>query len=355
MKLHTNEIIPKISVIVPVYNAAETLSSCLDSILASTFRNIEVICVNDGSTDASGVLLEKYARQDRRIMVVSQKNQGGGAARNTGMTAARGEYLIFWDADDFFEPSALLELSEICDRDKLDICIFKGWIYNHDTQTSVVWEALIKPEHLPAKSPFSGQDIPDHLFQITTPQPWNKIFRREAVKSWGIFYQAIKKADDLRFVYMALALAARIAVLSRPFVYYRTADIRRAKELCCFDFVDALDSLKSELQQRGLYEWYIRSFTNLELRQFAWVLESVMHLTQILSRRNRQLIRSLYGTFRRRANMWLQAGYDASYFFRLDDYEEMIKCARMPWIVYLMKFICLSCWHYFHGYLHLRK
>lgn len=355
MNVHAIERPPKISVIVPVYNAANTLRRCLDSILASTLRDIEVICVNDGSTDASGILLEEYARQDGRIMVVSQNNQGGGAARNTGMTAARGEYLVFWDADDFFAPNALLELSEICDRDKLDICIYKGWMFNHESQKSVVWEALIKPEHLPAESPFSGQDIPDHLFQITTPQPWNKIFRRETVKSWGIFYQPIKKADDLRFVYMALALATRIAVLNRPFVYYRTGGIQRATELCCFDFVDALDSLKSELLQRGLYERFKRSFTNLELRQFVWVLESVMHLPQLRNRRNRQLIRSLYGTFRRRANMWVQAGYTDSYFFRLDDYEEMIKSVHKPWWFYLAGFFCVSCWHYLHKYLHQLK
>lgn len=341
---------PKISVIVPVYNAAQTLSPCLSSILASSFRDFEVICVNDGSTDESASLLEGFARNDHRIQIISQTNQGGGAARNAGMLAAKGEYLVFWDSDDLFDLHALQVLSEKCDRDKLDLCIFSGWLFHHETQDSIVWQALIKPEHLPAKSLFSGQDIPDHIFQITTPQPWNKMFRREAIKQWGIFFQPIKKADDLRFVYMALALAQRIAVLNRPFVYYRVYGMQRAKGLCCFDFIEALDSLKSELQQRDLYARYQRSYVNLELRQFVWVLESVMHLPQLLNRHNRRMIRSLYKAFRLRADKWTQAGYARDFYYRQDDFCEMRKCVHKPWIVYLAEFICRSCWRYANRY-----
>ena len=97
----------KVSVILPVYNGETYLSECLDAILGQTLKEIEVICVNDGSTDRSPEILREYAARDSRIRVIDQENTGAGAARNNGMAQARGEYLSFLDADDFFEPQML--------------------------------------------------------------------------------------------------------------------------------------------------------------------------------------------------------------------------------------------------------
>ena len=102
---------PKISVIIPVYNAEKYLEKCLDSILQQTFREIEVICGDDGSQDASKQILRRYASQDARVIVVEQKNMYAGVARNRGMELAKGKYLIFLDADDFFHPDMLRRAS----------------------------------------------------------------------------------------------------------------------------------------------------------------------------------------------------------------------------------------------------
>ena len=98
----------KVSVIMPVYNVEDYLEQCLDSVLAQTLREIEVICVDDGSTDGSGVILEKYQEKDERIRVFHQKNQFAGCARNLGLKHASGKYVIFWDSDDFFELPMLI-------------------------------------------------------------------------------------------------------------------------------------------------------------------------------------------------------------------------------------------------------
>lgn len=95
--------IPAVSVIIPVYNAAEFLKDGLNSLLKQTLREIEIICVDDGSTDGSLVILKEFEKTDARIRVIHQENQGAGAARNNGMDVARGKYLAFLDADDFFE------------------------------------------------------------------------------------------------------------------------------------------------------------------------------------------------------------------------------------------------------------
>ena len=94
---------PKISVVVPVYNAEEYLKESLDSIVNQTLKDIEIICVNDGSTDSSLQILQQYAAKDNRITILSQPNSRLGATRNAGITVAKGKYITFLDADDFFE------------------------------------------------------------------------------------------------------------------------------------------------------------------------------------------------------------------------------------------------------------
>ena len=93
---------PKISVIVPVYNVEKYLRECLDSIVNQTLQDIEIICINDGSTDGSAVILEEYAAKDKRIKILNQENKGAGEARNAGINSAQGKYLAFIDGDDFY-------------------------------------------------------------------------------------------------------------------------------------------------------------------------------------------------------------------------------------------------------------
>lgn len=94
---------PLVSIVLPVYNVEKYLPICLDSILNQTYQNIELVCVNDGSPDNCGQILEKYAAMDERILVIAQKNQGLSGARNTGMRYAHGEYIMFVDSDDWIE------------------------------------------------------------------------------------------------------------------------------------------------------------------------------------------------------------------------------------------------------------
>ena len=100
---------PKISVIITVYNAQDTLRRCMDSVINQTLKDIEIICVDDGSKDNSPAILQEYAAKDARIKVIHQENAGAGAARNHGMLKACGEYFSLLDSDDFFEAEMLEE------------------------------------------------------------------------------------------------------------------------------------------------------------------------------------------------------------------------------------------------------
>ncbi|MBR5160328.1 MAG: glycosyltransferase family 2 protein, partial [Thermoguttaceae bacterium] len=98
---------PAISVIIPVYNVEPYLRECLDSVVNQTFRDIEIICVNDGSTDGSPAILEEYAAKDSRIIIIHQQNGGLSAARNSGMNAAKGDFILFVDSDDYIKQNTL--------------------------------------------------------------------------------------------------------------------------------------------------------------------------------------------------------------------------------------------------------
>ena len=115
---------PKISVIIPVYNTENYLKECLNSVINQTFKDIEIICVNDGSTDNSLSILEEYARTDSRIKIINQKNQGVSSSRNNGIKSARGEYIMFLDSDDLYKPDLCEKVVEKIDSQSPDIVMW---------------------------------------------------------------------------------------------------------------------------------------------------------------------------------------------------------------------------------------
>ena len=120
----SNDKKPVVSVIVPIYNTASYLRECLDSIIAQSLTKIEIICVNDGSTDNSQEILDEYASKDSRIVVVSQKNQGVSVARNTGTAIASGKYICFVDSDDWIDPNMCRQTCEIAEKYNADVVRF---------------------------------------------------------------------------------------------------------------------------------------------------------------------------------------------------------------------------------------
>ena len=119
----------EISIIVPVYNVAEYLSECLESLINQSFTNTEIICINDGSTDDSLKILEKYSKSDDRIMIISQENRGLGSSRNVGLKNASGKYVFFMDSDDFLELDALELLYNNITSNDSDVVFYGAYKY----------------------------------------------------------------------------------------------------------------------------------------------------------------------------------------------------------------------------------
>lgn len=125
---------PAVSVVIPVYNVEQYLCECVDSVLAQTLQDFEIILVDDGATDSSGTICDRYGQQDPRIRVIHQPNGGLSAARNTGLDAAAGEYVYFLDSDDYIAPYALEHLRELAVKEQADVVFFDASVFFTDCE-----------------------------------------------------------------------------------------------------------------------------------------------------------------------------------------------------------------------------
>ncbi len=182
----------KISIIVPVYNAEKTLKQCVNSILSQTYKNIEVILVNDGSTDDSLKVCNKFSDEDKRVLVLSQKNMGVSASRNKGLKFAKGEFIQFIDSDDYIDKFMCEKLVKNIKQYKADVVVcgynkisFNG-IESKQGPRAVV-EGIANLEQVFATA-FEGA-----LFNA----PWNKIYKRSKIKE--TFLEGLCLGEDLKF------------------------------------------------------------------------------------------------------------------------------------------------------------
>lgn len=264
---------PKISIIIPIYNAEPYLKQCIDSILNQTLKDIEVICIDDGSTDNSFRILQQYEKNDPRIVIHKQPNRGAGAARNTGLAIAQGEYLSIVDADDFFEPCMLEIAYKQCEKNHADFCVFRSDEY--DDKTCHYLDSLwtIEQKYLPEKNPFSAQNVTKYAFQLFNGWAWDKLYRRSFVEHNQLSFQEIRTTNDAFFVFLSTLQAKRITVINEILVHHRinvstSLTVTREKSWECG--WKALELIKKELKKRKQYEMYKQSYLNFAMSFLLW-------------------------------------------------------------------------------------
>lgn len=258
-----NEIM--VSVIVPVYNTEQYLEQCLNSILDQTLREIEVICVDDGSSDGSVELIQKLAGGDERLQLLTQKNAGGGAARNLGMTRAKGKYLMFLDSDDFFHPQLLEKMVQRCEETGAQVCACKARCYHEDLGFETAEPASMREEFLPEGDVFCWRDMPEAIFNTFHNWPWNKMFLHSFVREKKLKFQEIRRTNDMYFTCTALMEADKITALREELVWYRvgiSGSCQTTNREAPLDFFHAFLSLKEYLEGRGVFEEVKKSFVN---------------------------------------------------------------------------------------------
>lgn len=247
----------KVSVIMPIYNAGEYLSRAIGDVLKQTLSDIELICVNDGSTDDSFDILEDLHQNDDRITLISEKNFGPSVARNKGLSYASGKYIMFLDADDMFDHSLLERLYEIAERDNLDIAVTGYDIYN-DSQNKIFPaadepnSAIFSDGVVTSKSAY-----PNHILSSTTGYVWNKLFRASFLRDKKLTFDPdLYVFEDVHFTCCALATAERVGMVNGKLVHHRIYSEQSRATLFrkYYGQVPVVYSkIKDFLMQRGMY------------------------------------------------------------------------------------------------------
>lgn len=293
---HFSQIKPKnpmFSIIVPVYNVQRFLPLCIKSLTNQSYDNFEIICINDGSTDNSKELLEQYAKADARITVINQKNKGLGGARNTGVRAAKGEYLLFVDSDDWLALDALQKLNESVNQNKADVYMF-GLLEFMDRTMKIRPSEYM--EHFSGFSTCNINDIADKMY--IAPGAWNKLYRREYFIQNDLFFEEKVYFEDVLIHTKSLICAKKIAFCCHNLYYYRI----RAGSIInsgysdkkIDDLIHAFVSTINWLKQKGIYAEYRQKLSdfayisfNMQLRilgkQFAEIVQNKIKNSRELS------------------------------------------------------------------------
>jgi glycosyltransferase involved in cell wall biosynthesis len=258
---------PKVSVLLPVYNAEKYLEKAILSVLSQSFRNFELICFDDGSTDRSSGILERLASTDDRMTVLSHpRNRGVGQARNTCLEQARGKYFLFVDADDFIEPDAIKHCVETAEACGADIVSFGLNVKAaHDTKFGN------RPQTLNPRScyglwdtAFKYRDVPESIFQLGIGLN-NAFFRSDFIRKIELKFENQRVGEWISFITLALAQANRITLVNKVLYHvnwWHGTNLTQNTQYSPKRYYQSLLNLKEKLEELDLYQELERSYVN---------------------------------------------------------------------------------------------
>lgn len=271
--------VPKMSVIIPVYNSARYLSEALASVLMQKdIPEIEVVCIDDGSTDDSAEILEFWGKRDPRLHVIRQKNQGAGVARNVGLDVAKGEYIFFLDADDRLSSgTALRQAYEQAKADDLDVLLAAGsdMSVDGDVESRNIY---LKKGLVPGERVFPPETLGVNLYLIVPMWPGAKLFRRSFLADRKLRFPALKRSEDFPMVQLALSLARRLGVVVQSLCDHRVGvatSLESTKDETPLIFAEAERLFASSLSAHGLAERFGAAAKVASVARMAYNLRQV--------------------------------------------------------------------------------
>lgn len=265
-----------VSVIIPFYNEEQYIGDCLISLIKQTYKNIEIICVDDGSTDNGAMIVKAIQQSDSRISLIQQENMNAGTARNVGFSKAKGEYVLFLDSDDFFSPSMVERMLNKALSTNSDIVFCTGYGLNVITKETYMMPPVGKDNaSFPNKEVFSSADTTDGIFQLSVTWAWDKMYRTDFIRKNDIFFQGTKVCNDLVFVCLSYLFSERITSVNQHFICHRTniaSSLYSAGERNWKCLFEALSELENRLICEDLYNKHRISFLNLVVENIVYYL-----------------------------------------------------------------------------------
>lgn len=252
-----------ISIIVPIFNAEKYINKCIDSLLNQTKKELEIILVNDGSTDNTENIIKNY--KDKRIKYYKNKNQGIGKSRNFGITKATGKYIMFIDSDDYIEDNACELLFEKAEKDNLDIVICDFYReFDNGTKTKDI---------TPSFNNTTLRKTPELIYKVNL-SPWNKLYKTALIKNNNIFFNEDYKYEDTPFVFISLDKAKKIGKVNQCLNHYiiHNNSETTVRDERCFDIFKIIDIVRDYFKDKkyakeSIDKWTVWIITNFTIQQ----------------------------------------------------------------------------------------
>lgn len=249
---------PAISVIIPVYNTAPFLDQCLQSVTAQTFQDIEIICVDNSSTDNSADILHRWAERDKRIKLFQSQNFGPGSGRNKGLDKAQGEYVLFLDSDDFLDTKACETLYQAAKAEDLDVAMCDFYEYHHQTGRTAPRNKAYELSCTHYLDNTKGNTVLDFVqFAFAFPFMAFKLVRREILERLRLRFP-YGAAEDVTVCVSLLASCRRVKMLEDQYLYFyrigREGNISANNEKMALDGLKNFTILEDNLKKYGVWE-----------------------------------------------------------------------------------------------------
>lgn len=231
-----------VSVIIPCYNVGNYIKVCLDSVLNSTLKDIEVIVINDGSSDNTLNVIKSY--KDKRIVLIDKKNEGVAAARNDGLLKAHGEYITFVDSDDFIDKNMYEEMYNKAIQNDLDIIA---------CDTNLVYPTYNEVIPSLIDDTKTNKDLMIDAYAVI----WNKLYKKDILKDL-LFTKGINLCEDVEFLYKVYARSNRIGGISKPFYHYlqRPGSLTYVYDDKIYHIIKAMDNIITYYKDNNIYDLY---------------------------------------------------------------------------------------------------
>lgn len=281
---------PLISVIVPVYNVQKFLHKCLNSIANQTLKNIEVIIVNDGSTDFSKNIIDEYVSKHDNFKVINKMNEGVPAARNLGIKESNGKYIVFIDSDDYVDKDFLKYLYYTAEKNKSDIACCNYYQYNMETNKKYIYPFAMKQGVYSNRVALKTL-INDNKLQYYI---WNKIFLRSLIVKNNISFPDFC-FEDTEFSVKAFYYANKIAVIEKPLYYYCKHEGSAIAQIGIDkinDYLFALASTRKFLEKKQDFTYYRHSYFTHSIRIYGSTIMLILKAQGVNSKSIKNLIRA---------------------------------------------------------------
>ena len=273
---------PKISIIIPLYNAEKEISRCMESIYKQTFTDYEIILVNDGSKDNSAEICRRYAEKDRRVTFIDKENGGSGSARNAGIEVARGKYIYFCDADDEISENLLERVYTVAESGDYDLVVFSvhSKIINSDTGEVIrEYNTAQEDRILKTKSDFRSSFSRLYYEGVLFGAPYNKLFKTSVIRDNSVRFPDLKRGQDEIFNMRYYRYVNSCAVIPDSlYTYYQFDDIGKNKKYRLNYFETTTKTyfatLKDLLDEFGTDDYTKRKFQN----SFVYSMEAAVLL-----------------------------------------------------------------------------